>query len=91
MDRVSAAVLAGVIGGVGGCLSTVSTWVVEVRVCVHKQFGFCVIIQQRCRRMCVRGVGLSFLPFSVPLPSWQALLFGVDTRHTSAHTCVSFC
>lgn len=34
MDRVSAAVLAGVIGGVGGCLSTVSTWVVEVRACV---------------------------------------------------------
>lgn len=31
LDRTSAAVLAGVVGGVGGCLSTVSTWVVEVR------------------------------------------------------------
>ena len=30
VDSVSAAVLAGVVGGVGGCLSTVSTWVVEV-------------------------------------------------------------
>ena len=30
LDSVSAAVLAGVVGGVGGCLSTVSTWVVEV-------------------------------------------------------------
>jgi fluoride ion exporter CrcB/FEX len=29
-DAVSPAVLAGVVGGVGGCLSTVSTWVVEV-------------------------------------------------------------
>lgn len=43
-DRVSAAVLAGVIGGVGGCLSTVSTWVVEVRVGVCRQVGFCGII-----------------------------------------------
>jgi fluoride ion exporter CrcB/FEX len=30
LDSVSLAVLAGVVGGVGGCLSTVSTWVVEV-------------------------------------------------------------
>lgn len=33
LDTVSTAVLAGVVGGVGGCLSTVSTWVVEVSAC----------------------------------------------------------
>ena len=31
-DDAARAVLAGVIGGFGGCLSTVSTWVVEVGV-----------------------------------------------------------
>lgn len=32
VDSVSVAVMTGVISGVGGCLSTVSTWVVEVRL-----------------------------------------------------------
>lgn len=37
---VSSAVLLGVVAGVGGCLSTVSTWVVEVRTYERVWFGF---------------------------------------------------
>lgn len=44
LDSVSLAVLAGVVGGVGGCLSTVSTWVVEVG---HGS-GRCVMAPYRC-------------------------------------------
>jgi hypothetical protein len=32
MDHFEAAVISGVVLGFGGCLSTVSTWVVEVRL-----------------------------------------------------------
>lgn len=39
LDAVSTALLSGVVSGIGGCLSTVSTWVVEVG---HQQHSLIV-------------------------------------------------
>lgn len=73
LDGASAAVLAGVIGGVGGCLSTVSTWVVEVRLVVLASKG-CSSVP------CCAAAGRSTAACSYKSPVLLLLLVGLDNN-----------